>query len=67
LLIDNADVLAFDLYLTAVAPDDLFTSVNIRIVRPGNDAHPHLYWQLLGRLACQDYSCGTPLSLDQML
>ena len=46
---------------------DLFTEENIRIVRPGDGAPPHLYQQLLGRKARQAYSSGTPLSLDQLL
>jgi len=44
-----------------------FTRANIRIVRPGHGAPPHLFKQLLGRKARQDYSFGTPLSLDQLL
>jgi len=50
-----------------IAPGDMFTHDNIRIVRPGNGAPPHFFTQLLGRKARQNYSCGTPLSLDQLL
>ncbi|WP_254959239.1 SAF domain-containing protein [Cyanobium sp. Cruz CV13-4-11] len=50
-----------------IAAGVLFTEANIRIVRPGDGAPPHLFEQLLGRQARQDYSCGTPLSLDQLL
>ena len=46
---------------------DLFTETNIRIVRPGDGAPPHLYQQLLGRKARRAYGSGTPLSLDQLL
>ena len=46
---------------------DLFTEENIRIVRPGDGAPPHLYEQLLGRKAKRAYGSGTPLSLDQLL
>ena len=46
---------------------DLFTEENIRIVRPGDGAPPHLFGQLLGRKARRTYSSGTPLSLDQLL
>ena len=49
-----------------IAPGDLFTRDNIRIVRPGNGAPPHFFEQMLGRKARQAYSCGTPLSLDQL-
>jgi N-acetylneuraminate synthase len=44
-----------------------FTRDNIRIVRPGHGAPPHLFEQLLGRQARQAYSCGNPLSLDKLL
>jgi len=50
-----------------ISPGDMFTHENIRIVRPGNGAPPHFFEQLLGRKACQHYSCGTPVSLDQLL
>ena len=46
---------------------DLFTKENIRIVRPGDGAPPHLYKQILGRKARRAYSSGTPLSLEQLL
>jgi pseudaminic acid synthase len=46
---------------------DLFTEENIRIVRPGDGAPPHLFDELLGRKARRAYSSGTPLSLDQLL
>lgn len=44
-----------------------FTRANIRIVRPGHGAPPHLFEQLLGHKARKAYSCGSPLSLDQLL
>jgi len=50
-----------------IAAGVLFIEANIRIVRPGDGAPPHLFEQLLGRQARQDYSCGTSLSLDQLL
>ena len=46
---------------------DVFSKENIRILRPGDGAPPHLYQQLLGRTARQAYGSGTPLSLDQLL
>ena len=46
---------------------DLFTKENIRIVRPGDGAPPHLFEKLLGRKARRGYGSGTPLSLDQLL
>ena len=46
---------------------DEFTSENIRVVRPGDGAPPHLYQQLLGRKARQAYLSGTPLTMDRLL
>jgi pseudaminic acid synthase len=56
------------IYVAAeIAEGELFTSENLRIVRPGFGAPPHLYDQLLGRPARRAYQPGTPLSLDQLL
>ena len=52
---------------TDISEGDVFTCENIRIVRPGDGASPHLYDLLLGRQARRSYTCGTPLSLDQLL
>ena len=46
---------------------DEFTSENIRIVRPGDGAPPHLYNQLIGRKAKYAFKSGTPLNLDKLL
>ena len=46
---------------------DLFTEENIRIVRPGDGAPPHLYQQLMGKKARQSFTTGTPLSLEKLL
>jgi len=50
-----------------IAEGMAFTRENLRIVRPGHGAPPHLYAQLLGRPARRLYRRGTPLSLDQLL
>jgi N-acetylneuraminate synthase len=56
------------IYVSAdIAAGEPFTRSNIRIVRPGLGAPPHLFEQLLGRTARQAYSSGSPLSLDQLL
>jgi pseudaminic acid synthase len=52
---------------TDIAEGELFTSANLRVVRPGHGAPPHLYDHLLGRQARRAYLAGTPLSLDQLL
>lgn len=46
---------------------ELFDEKNIKIVRPGDGAPPHLYKNLLGRKALRKYKSGTPLSLEQLL
>ena len=50
-----------------IAEGETFIADNIRIVRPGHGAPPHLYPQLLGRKARQVFTRGTPLSLDKLL
>jgi len=52
---------------TDIDQGDLFTEVNICVVRPGDGAPPAFYHQLLGRRARQSYTRGTPLSLDQLI
>ena len=56
------------IYVAAdIAEGECFTVDNLRIVRPGHGAPPHLLDQLLGRPARRAYQRGTPLSLDQLL
>lgn len=56
------------IYVSAdINEGELFSTQNIRIVRPGDGAPPHLYEQILGRPARQGYTRGTPLNLDQLL
>jgi len=56
------------IYVTSeIAPGELFTHENLRVIRPGHGAPPHLYEQLMGRPARRAYQPGTPLSLDQLL
>ena len=56
------------IYVAAeIAEGEVFTPENLRVVRPGHGAPPHLYDQLLGRAARRAYQPGTPLSLDQLL
>lgn len=56
------------IYVAAdIAEGEIFTTENLRIVRPGHGAPPYLLEQLLGRSAKRSYQCGTPLNLDQLL
>jgi pseudaminic acid synthase len=50
-----------------ICEGDIFTTDNIRIVRPGMGAPPWLYKQILGLQSPSDYKRGTPLSLQQLL
>lgn len=56
------------IYVAAdIAEGEVFTTENIRIVRPANGASPSLYPHLLGRKANRAYIRGTPVNLDQLL
>ena len=46
---------------------EVFTTKNLRIVRPGDGAPPALLSHLLGRRARRFYRKGTPLSLDSLI
>jgi len=50
-----------------IAEGELFTTKNIRIVRPGNGAPPSFYKQILGLEARRCYQAGTPFSLKEIL
>lgn len=50
-----------------IAEGDVYTPDNIRIVRPGDGAPPHLYEQLLGRIARRALVRGTPLTMEHLL
>jgi len=56
------------IYVAAdIAEGEIFTTENLRIVRPGHGAPPYLLEQLLGRSARQAFRRGLPLTLDQLL
>ena len=46
---------------------DLFTIDNLRIVRPGDGAHPSLYDLIIGKKAPKDFKQNTALSFDELL
>ena len=50
-----------------IAEGELFTSQNLRIVRPGDGAPPWLFEHLLGCKAPRNFDAGTPLTLDTFL
>ncbi len=49
-----------------IAEGDVFTTENLRIVRPGDGAPPSLLSQILGSHARRAYKRGTPLSANQI-
>ena len=49
-----------------IVAGEMFTTANLRIVRPGHGAPPWLIDQLLGQVARRDYLAGTALSFDQL-
>jgi N-acetylneuraminate synthase len=56
------------IYVAAdIAKGEYFTEDNLRIVRPGHGAPPHLLQQLIGKPARKAFSRGEPLSLDKLL
>lgn len=48
----------------SVNKGELFTSENIRSIRPGYGLHPKNYNEILGRRAAKNIERGTPLSFD---
>jgi N-acetylneuraminate synthase len=50
-----------------ISEGECFTNENLRIVRPGHGAPPHLLDQLLGRPARRGYRRGTPLTLRELI
>jgi N-acetylneuraminate synthase len=56
------------IYVVAdIAPGEMFTETNIRILRPGLGAPPSLYRELLGRSARRAFRRGEPLCFDYLL
>jgi pseudaminic acid synthase len=56
------------IYVAAdIAKGECFSVENLRIVRPGHGAPPHLLDQLLGKQAKRSFCKGEPLSLDKLL
>ena len=49
-----------------ISEGDVFTTENLRIVRPGDGAPPSLLSQILGSHARRSYQRGTPLSINKI-
>ena len=54
-------------FMEDISEGEMFTSKNLRIVRPGDGAPPSLYSEIIGKIARKNYSAGTPLSLDLLI
>lgn len=50
-----------------IAEGDLFSSENLRIVRPGDGAPPSLLNQIIGKKSNRAFAKGEPLSLEKLL
>jgi len=56
------------IYVAAdISAGDIFSTENLRIVRPGYGAPPHFLEKLLGRKAKRSFTKGTPLSIESLL
>ena len=49
-----------------IGEGEVFTSQNIRIIRPGDGAPPYLLDSILGLVARRAFKAGSPLTLDQL-
>ena len=62
--------LIFRRSIYAVAPiskGQIFTTENIRIVRPGDGAPPSLYSRLINRIAPRDFAFGEAIKLEDLI
>ena len=50
----------------AIALGEVFSSENIRIIRPGYGLHPRFFHDLLGRQSCRSINIGEPLSMQDL-
>lgn len=50
-----------------IAKNEVFTEKNIKIVRPGDGAHPMFYEKFLGKKSKKEYKAGDPLILEDFL
>lgn len=49
-----------------IEPGEMFTENNIRIIRPGDGIHPRYFENVLGKVAKQHLTKGTPFSLNMI-
>jgi pseudaminic acid synthase len=49
-----------------IAQGEIFTERNIRIIRPGDGIHPRYFENILGKVANQPLTKGTPFSLNMI-
>jgi len=59
----NSLIFRRSIYIAAeMKAGEVFTTKNLRVVRPANGLHPRFYEQLLGRRINRDAEVGTPMS-----
>jgi sialic acid synthase SpsE len=51
----------------SIAPGEVFTEENIRIIRPGYGLHPRYFHGLLGKPAGRAIALGEPLAMRDLL
>ena len=52
--------------VTDVKQGEIFTTENVRSIRPGYGMHPMYYEEILGKTARRDLEKGEPLSWDMI-
>jgi len=64
----NSKVFKRSIYVAKdIKEGEVFTSTNIRVLRPGHGLEPKYYEKLIGTIAKNDLKRGTPLKLEDIL
>ena len=50
-----------------IKPGEIFTSKNIKVIRPGFGLEPYFYERLLGRVCTKSLEAGKPLRIDDII
>lgn len=49
-----------------IAAGEMFTTDNLKVIRPGFGLAPRHFYKVIGQKAAQDYKFGTPLTMDMV-
>ena len=56
------------IYVSAdISEGEIFSEKNIKIVRPGDGAHPEMFHQILGKFSRKNFKKGEPLKIDDII